>query len=123
MAAKQVASRIKVEMLFDIISPYAYIQLELLRRNRLNWPTMQLELKPVFLSGIIVGSGNRAPFQCKKKGDYILEDLKMLASTFKVSHTLTQSQNSFFLLLVCSTIPCSFLQLFRNGSTDVTVRA
>jgi len=88
MAAKQVASRVKVEMLFDIISPYAYIQLELFRRNRVNWPRMDLQLKPVLLSGIIMGAKNVPPFHCEKKAAYILKDHKMLAESYKVSYAL-----------------------------------
>lgn len=83
-----VASKPKtlVELFYDIISPYTYIQFELLNRQlaKGRWNSIELIYTPAFLSGVIVGAKNSPPILIPAKAEYYIKDANRLGSYHKV---------------------------------------
>jgi 2-aminoadipate transaminase len=67
----------RVQLFFDVISPYSWIAFEILTRYRDIW-SIDLELVPVFLGGIMAASGNRPPASVPAKGMHLMTDLERL---------------------------------------------
>lgn len=84
--ASKAAGKIKVELCFDVISPYSYFQFEMLSRRKQQWPKMDLHLTPVFNYAVITGSGNQTGMvSSPNKGMYTFKDSKRIAEFHKVS--------------------------------------
>jgi len=64
----------KVELFYDVISPYSWLAFEVLCRYRPHW-NMKLVLRPCYLGGIMKESGNRPPMVIPSKGLYMNHDL------------------------------------------------
>jgi glutathione S-transferase kappa 1 len=64
----------RIQFYYDVVSPFSYLALEVLRRYRLLW-RFELDLQPLFLGGIMQGSGNRPPASIPLKGLYLPADL------------------------------------------------
>ncbi|CAJ0955906.1 unnamed protein product, partial [Mesorhabditis belari] len=64
-----------VELFYDVISPYSWIQFEALNRYAKVWP-IELQLKPFYLGAIMKSAGNRPPMTVPSKGVYMLKDLE-----------------------------------------------
>ena len=74
-----------VQLFFDIISPYTYIQFELLIRQRAQWQSMSLKHTPVAIIGVMQSAGNKAPMLVPAKAMYMIQDLSRLTEFHKVS--------------------------------------
>ncbi|WKX97495.1 hypothetical protein Q1695_013284 [Nippostrongylus brasiliensis] len=70
-----VVPKVKIELYYDVISPYAWIAFESLLRYQNVWP-INVVLKPFSLGGIMKGSNNRPPGLVKNKSMYMLRDLQ-----------------------------------------------
>lgn len=77
-------SRTTVQLFYDIISPYTYIQFELLTRQKGQWPSMSLQFTPVAIGPLMTGAGNAPPMMVPAKGVYMLSDLARLTDFHKV---------------------------------------
>ncbi|XP_033897968.2 glutathione S-transferase kappa 1 [Acipenser ruthenus] len=77
------ASKILVELFYDVVSPYSWIGFEVLSRYRNVWD-IDLKLRPAFLGGVMHGSGNKPPGLVPNKSLYMTKDLERLASYCKV---------------------------------------
>ena len=75
-----------VQLFFDIISPYTYIQFELLTRNRPNWRSMSLKYTPVAISGVMKNSENKPPMLVPAKAIYMMKDLSRLTKFHNVNN-------------------------------------
>jgi len=77
------ALRTKVEIFYDVVSPYSWLAFEVLCRYRPHW-NMNLVLRPCFLGGIMKESGNRPPMMVPLKALYMNKDLIRNANFFQV---------------------------------------
>jgi 2-hydroxychromene-2-carboxylate isomerase len=70
----------RIALHYDCISPYSWIGFELMMRHSRMWndPTVQIELKPTFLGGIMQGSGNKPPGVVPGKMVYMGRDIQRL---------------------------------------------
>lgn len=73
-----------VQLFYDIISPYTYIQFELLTRQKAQWPSMSLKFTPVSIGTLMKEAGNAPPMMVPAKGVYMLGDLGRLSDFHKV---------------------------------------
>jgi len=66
----------KIEVYLDCVSPYSYHALTYLLANRQNLASysVKIEVIPVFLGGIMQGSGNNPPWQLDAKAKYAAFD-------------------------------------------------
>uniref|UniRef100_W6NAR6 Glutathione S-transferase kappa n=1 Tax=Haemonchus contortus TaxID=6289 RepID=W6NAR6_HAECO len=69
------ASKIKIDLYYDVISPYSWIAFESLLRYQHVWP-IEVNLKPCSLRGIMMGSGNKPPGVVMNKAIYMMSDLR-----------------------------------------------
>uniref|UniRef100_A0A8C5DUV8 Glutathione S-transferase kappa n=1 Tax=Gouania willdenowi TaxID=441366 RepID=A0A8C5DUV8_GOUWI len=77
------SSRKVVELFFDVVSPYSWLGFEVMCRYRNVW-NINLQLRPVFLGGIMQASGNKPPGLVPNKFMYMTKDLKRLGEYFDV---------------------------------------
>jgi len=78
----QVAKKVVVDLFYDVVSPYSYIAFEALTRYNHEWKNMKLQLKPVYLAGIMAGSSNVPPGSNRAKARYMNRDLPRMAKYF-----------------------------------------
>jgi len=64
----------RVDLFFDVISPYSWLSFEALSRYKTVW-NIDLKLRPYFLSGIMSLAENRPPMMVPAKGAYMQKDL------------------------------------------------
>ncbi|KAJ5666790.1 hypothetical protein N7462_011199 [Penicillium macrosclerotiorum] len=76
----------KIDAFVDCVSPYSYYAALYLRRNRkaLESHNVEVELHPVFLGGINVGSGNKPPWTLPAKAAYSKFDQQRACKYFGV---------------------------------------
>ncbi|VDM73945.1 unnamed protein product [Strongylus vulgaris] len=70
-----ISEKYKIDLYYDVISPYAWIAFESLLRYESIWP-IEVNLKPFSLKGIMESSGNRPPGLVPAKGMYMLKDIQ-----------------------------------------------
>jgi len=80
----QTPKKVFVDLFYDIVSPYSYLCFEVLTRCNREWPNMDLQLKPVYLGGIMAGTNNVPPATVPNKAKYMHQDLPRLAKYFGV---------------------------------------
>jgi len=73
----------KVELFYDIVSPYSYLAFEVFCRYRALWDT-DLVLRPAFLGGVMKATGNVPPATLPQRAPYLLRDVHRTASFFDV---------------------------------------
>ncbi|CAJ0955926.1 unnamed protein product, partial [Mesorhabditis belari] len=71
------ARKVRVDLFYDIISPYAWINFEAWLRYSKKWP-VDLHLRPFYLPGIFQKTGNIPPISIPEKNDYLNKDLQRL---------------------------------------------
>ncbi|XP_061631437.1 glutathione S-transferase kappa 1-like [Phyllopteryx taeniolatus] len=72
-----------IELFYDVVSPYSWLAFEVMCRYRSVW-NIELKLKPVFLGGVMQGSGNKPPGLVPNKFMWMTKDLCRLADYFNV---------------------------------------
>ncbi|KAJ6658316.1 hypothetical protein lerEdw1_020588 [Lerista edwardsae] len=77
------SSRKLVDCFFDVVSPYCWLGFECLCRYRHVW-NIELRFRPVFLGGIMHGTGNKPPATVPKKGEYMTKDMMRMAKYYQV---------------------------------------
>jgi glutathione S-transferase kappa 1 len=88
MAAK------RVELFFDVVSPYTHLQLHSLAKYQKAWPSLALTLRPMFLGGIMKATGNKPPGVLKPKAAWMANDLRT-ASELSGTPMLPMPKNFF----------------------------
>lgn len=73
----------RIELFYDVISPYTWYAFEVLMRYKTHW-NVSVELKPFLLGAIMKGSGNTPPAFVPNKGKYLMKDLPRLSRYFNV---------------------------------------
>ncbi|KAG7335547.1 hypothetical protein KOW79_000240 [Hemibagrus wyckioides] len=76
-------SRKKIELFYDVVSPYTWLAFEVLCRYRKVW-NVELKLRPAYLGGVMLGSGNSSPASVLNKRRYMTKDLNRLAAYMNV---------------------------------------
>jgi len=68
----------RIELYYDVVSPYSYAAFVLLDRYRTHW-NATVELKPILLGGVLKSTGNQPPLNLPARAPYLLEDLGRLS--------------------------------------------
>ena len=86
----------RVVLYYDVCSPYSYVGFFLLRRLRALWQQRairtgesvpQVELRPIFLGGIMKATGNQPPAKLPSKGRYLASDMRGQTQYFSLPFT------------------------------------
>ncbi|CAO3568355.1 unnamed protein product [Mortierella alpina] len=72
---------------YDVVSPYSYFAVTLLNRYRSQWKTVDIVLRPVFLSGILSGAKNQPPATVAAKLPYMVADLQRISACADIPYT------------------------------------
>lgn len=72
------AVQTKLKFFYDVASPYSWVAFEVLTRYKARW-SLDLELCPFFLGGIMKETGNRPPAMVPAKGKHLATDLERIA--------------------------------------------
>jgi glutathione S-transferase kappa 1 len=82
----------KLELFYDIVSPYSYLALVTLDRYRTTgkWPGFELVLRPAFLGGVMKAVGNVPPATLPQRAPYLLRDIARLSRHIGVEMTLPE---------------------------------
>ena len=87
-------SRPLVKLFYDVVSPYGWIGFEILCRYQHKW-NINLDLNPVFLSGLMKSTGNKPPGMVPAKAKYMNIELKRLAEFHRVPLSLPNNLFEF----------------------------
>jgi len=79
--------RLIVDFYYDVVSPYSYFAHEVFTRyiGSNKWNNIDFRLKPVFLGGVMQGSGNRPPAQIPAKAVWLLQDIVRNSTYFQIA--------------------------------------
>eukprot|EP01116_Phalansterium_solitarium_P005168 TRINITY_DN16556_c0_g1_i1.p1 TRINITY_DN16556_c0_g1~~TRINITY_DN16556_c0_g1_i1.p1 ORF type:complete len:226 (+),score=59.94 TRINITY_DN16556_c0_g1_i1:54-731(+) len=79
------SSRISIELIIDVVSPYTCLAFEVLTRycSSGRW-NAKLTIRPVFLGGVMAATGNKPPVLVPARGVYMQADVARLSEFFKV---------------------------------------
>jgi glutathione S-transferase kappa 1 len=67
--------RVKVELFFDVVSPYTYLAWQTLARYKDIW-RIEIVYRPIFLAGVVIGSGNTPPASLPQKAAWMNSDIQ-----------------------------------------------
>jgi glutathione S-transferase kappa 1 len=73
----------RLELFFDIVSPYTYLAFTILERYREKWQ-LDLVMRPAFLGGVMKEVGNTPPAYLPQRAPYLVRDLGRLAKYIDV---------------------------------------
>ncbi|KAL6712384.1 hypothetical protein ACN47E_000261 [Coniothyrium glycines] len=113
----------KITCYLDCVSPYSYFALLYLEKNRaiLHSNNVEIDIVPVFLGGINVGSGNKPPWTLPAKAAYSKYDSARAKRYFGVPNIQTPSFFPILSLLpqralvyIKEAHPKSFIQAFLD---------
>ncbi|CAL4124130.1 unnamed protein product, partial [Meganyctiphanes norvegica] len=99
--------RKRVELYYDVLSPYTWYSFEVLMRYKTHWKA-EIELKPFLLAGIMKGAGNKPPMMVPNKATYMMNDLKRCSKYFQVPLKMIQDPIET-MLVKGSLVPNRFL--------------
>ncbi|KAJ3289088.1 hypothetical protein HDU79_004327 [Rhizoclosmatium sp. JEL0117] len=74
----------KLKLYYDVVSPYSWFGVELLMRYKSRWPSVQFELVPFSLGGVMQLSENQPPATNPKKGAQMLKEIKFLKRMYDI---------------------------------------
>jgi len=77
------SQKIKVELFYDIVSPYSWLAFEVLCRYRQSW-NLNLEFRPMFLGAVMKASNNTPPGINPVKAKYMSIDIQRNRQLFAV---------------------------------------
>lgn len=73
----------RLELFYDVVSPWSYLCFEALVRMRAEWQ-LDLVLRPAFLGGVMKATGNTPPASLPARGVYLMRDLARSSRYFDV---------------------------------------
>lgn len=73
----------RLELFYDIVSPWSYLCFEALSRYRDAWQ-LELVMRPAFLGGVMKATGNTPPVSLPARGVYLMRDLARSSRHFDV---------------------------------------
>ena len=74
----------KIEVFYDVVSPYSYLASEVLQRYRPRWK-IELVWRPAFLAGVMKAVGNVPPATLPARAPYLLRDVQRKARFYDVA--------------------------------------
>eukprot|EP00045_Choanoeca_perplexa_P022809 m.10939 g.10939 ORF g.10939 m.10939 type:complete len:233 (+) comp9718_c0_seq1:32-730(+) len=80
------ASKRAVEMFYDVLSPYAYVGFQIMRRYQPLW-SIDLKLTPVLIGGIMHATDNKPPGYNVYKSKNMLRDMSRLCESYQLPYT------------------------------------
>ncbi|KAH9260131.1 hypothetical protein BASA81_001906 [Batrachochytrium salamandrivorans] len=84
------SAKLKLTLYFDVISPYTYMAWTFLQRYKQRW-NLDLDLKPIFLGGIMHGTGNQPPAMLPARSLFMAQDLHRTAAMMQAPMLPTAS--------------------------------
>lgn len=87
------SNQIRIVLYFDVISPYVAFAWHVLQRYKKLW-NMDLQLKPVFLGGVMQGSGNKPPIFLPGRAMLLPLDVKRGGASHNLA--MRDNPNNFF---------------------------
>jgi len=85
------ARKIKVDLFYDVISPYAWITFEALTRYSNVWKSMDLRLNPILLGVVFKAVGTSAPIPARSK--YSKVDLRLMTDYYNLPFRRPENVN------------------------------
>jgi glutathione S-transferase kappa 1 len=73
----------RLELFYDTVSPWSYLCFETLCRYRAAWQ-LDLVLRPAFLGGVMMATGNSPPAGLPARAVYLMRDLARSSRQFQV---------------------------------------
>ncbi len=73
----------RLELFYDVVSPWSYLAYESLCRYRHAWD-LDLVLRPAFLGGVMAATGNTPPISVPARAVYLMQDLARSSRRFEV---------------------------------------
>ncbi|CAK8696175.1 unnamed protein product [Clavelina lepadiformis] len=73
-----------VELFYDVVSPYSYITFEALIRYNKKFTSMDLKLKPFYLSAVMGATNNSPPGLVPARAQYMGKDLYRLSKYYDI---------------------------------------
>ena len=73
----------RLELFYDVISPWSYLCFEALQRYQQAW-NLELVLRPAFLAGVFAATNNSPPISVPARAVYLLQDLARSSRQFNV---------------------------------------
>eukprot|EP00730_Choanoeca_flexa_P011443 TRINITY_DN2561_c0_g1_i2.p1 TRINITY_DN2561_c0_g1~~TRINITY_DN2561_c0_g1_i2.p1 ORF type:complete len:201 (+),score=33.47 TRINITY_DN2561_c0_g1_i2:63-665(+) len=80
------ASKRSIELFYDVLSPYAYIGFQILRRYEPIWH-VEVTRTPVLIGGIMKATGNQAPGLNPYKQKHMINDIQRQCESYKIPYT------------------------------------
>lgn len=99
----------RIELFYDVVSPWSYIAFEVLFRLEKEWD-VNITLQPVFLAGIMQATGNKPPATVPAKASYGFVDLARTGKHYGIPISMPS-------VFPTNTISCQrLLQVLKKGS-------
>ena len=86
---------VKIDLYFDVASVYTFFAWFVLQKYRELW-NLDIELKPVFLPGIIKETGNIPPATLPQKATFLIKDTHRTAKWYGIDSTFQGTPTNFF---------------------------
>lgn len=74
----------KIELFYDVVSPWSYFAFETLLRYEKVW-NLDVKLRPFFLGGVMQATGNKPPIMLPARGAYLLNDITRSGKYFGIN--------------------------------------
>ena len=100
-----IMKKLTITFYFDVVSPYACLSFFVLKRYRKLW-NLDLQLKPVFLGGIMKLANNRPPGMHPLRSQFLIKDFQ-------------RNKQYFHLPEMCDNIPDNFIPDVARQSLQV----
>lgn len=110
-------ARIRLELFFDVLSPYTVLCWNTLKQYESLWD-LDVKVSPFFLGGVMKMSGNKPPATVAAKGAYMVQDLERQAALFGVP--LLQTPSNFFSEAARDVLKCQRTLIAAQQSPAVT---
>ena len=108
-------SKAVVDFYYDVVSPWSYIGFEVLLRYQSSW-NIDINLRPVFLGGVMQGSGNQPPATLPAKATYGMIDLNRSARYYGLEISMPS-------VFPTNTITCQrFLIAMQQGLYNIVIQ-
>jgi len=73
----------KVLLYYDVVSPWSFMAWEIIKRYQKPW-SLDVELRPIFLGGVMHASGNKPPVTVPNKGAHQAMDIQRICEYYKI---------------------------------------
>jgi len=74
---------VKATLLYDVISPWTYLALALLKRHEKEW-NLDIHLEPVSIGYLFQAAGNKAPLTVPNKGKMMAQEFRLYSDYYQI---------------------------------------